>query len=193
MANYIYLPVNSDEMCSLARKAAVHLDVPVTNILANKVTAGVGKAMYRWVNKCLRAVRAGDTLYVMLHGAGRADSRSVGANRTVGKNKQVEVYDSGLPIYQGGEMKAYSPEQLAATMKKEGLSTTVTRICLLTCGSGFEGSLPAWAQRFKEAMSTHCKNLTVTGYLGDVSVSPGRIKIETGGEFFDMHQKAVDF
>lgn len=70
-------------------------------------------------------------------------------------------------------MKAYTPEQLAATMIKEGLSRTVTRICLLTCGSGFAGSLPAWAERLKDVLSTHCPNLTVTGYLGDVSISPG--------------------
>jgi hypothetical protein len=193
VANYIYLPVNSDEMCSLARKAADHLDVPVTNILANKVTAGIGKAMYRWVNKCLSAVRAGDTLYVMLHGRGDADSLTVAANRSVGKNKQYEDYDRGLPVYKGGESKAYTPEQLAATMKKEGLSTAVTRICLLTCGSGFAGSLPAWAQRLKNALSTHCPNLTVTGYLGDVSISPGRIKIQNGGQFFDLDERAVSF
>ena len=193
MANYIYLPVNSEEMCSLARKAAEHLNVPVTNILANKVTAGIGKSMYRWVNKCLSAVRAEDTLYVMLHGRGDADSRTVGASRSVGSNKQYEDYERGLPVYKGGEMKAYTPEQLAATMIKEGLSRTVTRICLLTCGSGFAGSLPAWAERLKDVLSTHCPNLTVTGYLGDVSISPGRIKIQSGAQFFNLDERAVNF
>lgn len=193
MANYIYLPVNSDEMCSLAKKAAVHLNVPTNNILANKVTSGARKAMYRWINRCLSSVSAGDTLYIMLHGAGHADSLNVGARRSVRNNEQIQVYDRGLPGYEGGELKLYTPEQLASTLKKEGLSTLVTQICLLTCGSGFAGDLPAWAARLKEALKNHCGNLTVTGYLGDVSISPGRIKIERGGQFFDLNEKAVNF
>jgi len=189
MSNYIYLPVNSIEMWNFAENSREFLEVPVTNVLANKVTSGVGKAMYRWINKCVQNVGANDCLYIILHGAGTADSRFVGGSRNKGKKKQVMEYERGLPKYTGGDMKKYTPDHLAKTLVKEGLSKLVADIHVLTCGSGLADKKDAWAKRLKTALEGHCNNLTVTGYRGNISISSrhaGIVQIQVETEFFPM-------
>ncbi len=193
MANYIYLPVNSIEMKNFATNSMVPLEVQFDNILVNKVTAGVGKAMYRWINKCLKQVQANDKLYIFLHGAGVADSSFVGAKRSRFRNNQVLKWERGLEKYEGGQLKKYTPKELASTLRKEGLRSSVTEIHLLTCGSGFSGEKDSWAKRLKDALSKHCNNLEVTGYEGFVAVSPDNLTIQVGSEFHPLEDKAVTY
>lgn len=193
MANYIYLPVNSAEMREFADNVKDQLKVPATNILANKVSSGVGKAMYRWIDKCVKNVGANDSLYIILHGSGVADSKKVGAERNIGNNKQTKVHVRGVPEWTGGKYKTYEPTHLASTLKKEGLTTLVTDIHLLTCGSGLEGKMKSWAERLKDALKNHCKNLTVTGYKGNISVFEKKVTIQVESEWHSMKDEAVSF
>ena len=190
---YIYIPVNSDEMNDFATKIASAMNIPKNQILANKVTSGCGKAMYRWIDKCLSKLAANDTLYIVAHGAGEADSQKIGAQRNQSGNKQKLVYERGLPSWQGGVMKTYTPEHLSGTLNKEGLPSTFVNLHMFACGSGLAGTLPAWAKRLKDAMVQTHPSIQVTGYTGDISVGPSDVTIQSGASFYPLQQRAVTF
>lgn len=194
MANFIYLPINSEEMQEMALDLREKINVPMNNIVANKVVAGVGKAMYRWIDRCLKQVGEQDTLYVLAHGAGVADSDLIGGLRSVGKNKQKRLPNTICPAFEGGAQKTYTPDHLASTLKKEGLSRTVTTIKVLACGSGLSGKKEAWAKRLQTALLGHCNNLTTVGYMGLIRVPPRQttmeisVELANGGAFVPLQQ-----
>lgn len=182
MAKYIYLPVPSAEMVELAEDMASAISIPKTNIMANKVEKGVGKAMYRWINKCLSDMKSTDTVYILLHGNGRADGKQVGAQRN-------DTFGDGK------SWKTYTPTQLASTLGKEGLPTSFVDLHLCACGSGYDGDkLRPWAKRLKDQMSTY-SNIKVTGYLGWFSITGTTIRIKdpVNASFHSLEEKAVTF
>lgn len=182
MADYIYLPVPSEEMVGMAESMASAINIPTTNILANKVEKGIGKAMYRWINKCLSDMTNTDTVYILLHGNGAADSQQVGAQRK-------DTFGSGQT------WKTYTPTQLASTLGKEGLPTSFVNLHICACGSGYDGQrLRPWAERLKNQL-TNYPNIRVTGYLGWFSITGSTIRIKdpVNNTFHDLADKAVTF
>ncbi|BBM01779.1 hypothetical protein [Microbulbifer sp. GL-2] len=191
---YIYIPINSDEMQEFAKDLAGAWNIPVNQILANKVTSGVGKAMYRWVDKCLSKLTPSDTLYIVTHGTGAPDGKMIGAQRNSGKNKQKKVYVKGMAQWQGGEWKTYTPTQLASTLVKEGLPANFVDLHVCACGSGYDGSeLRPWAQRLLQQMGSSYRSLQVTGYRGWFSCSTTRVCIKVGTKFYPLEDRAVTF
>ncbi|WP_444941281.1 hypothetical protein ACJJI3_01690 [Microbulbifer sp. ZKSA004] len=194
MAKYIYLPVNSEEMLEFAENMASAWSIPKNHILANKVTSGIGKSMYRWIDKCLSSLKSGDTLYIVSHGTGAGDGEQIGAQRNNGKNKQTKVFERGVESWQGGEWKTYTPTQLAATLVKEGLPGSFVDLHLCACGSGYDGErLRPWAQRLREAMATTHTSLEVTGYLGWFDATGSSVKIKVNTKYYDLNERAVTF
>ncbi|WP_444928662.1 hypothetical protein ACJJIF_12375 [Microbulbifer sp. SSSA002] len=191
---YIYIPVNSEEMQEFAKDLATAWKIPVNQILANKVTSGRGKAMYRWVDQCLSKLTAADTLYIVTHGTGGADGKVIGAERSVGNNKQKRVVNRGAVTWEGGEWKTYTPEELATTLNKEGLPANFVDLHVCACGSGYDGKkLRPWAQRLRQQMAGTHKSIQVTGYLGWFSCSTNKVCIKVGNEFFPMEERSVTF
>ncbi|WP_444907164.1 hypothetical protein ACJJIR_02090 [Microbulbifer sp. SSSA008] len=191
---YIYIPINSDEMQEYAEGLAKAWGVPVNQILANKVTSGFGKAMYRWVNQCLSKLNPADTLYIVTHGTGAGDGQFIGAERSTSNNKQKKVYVNGMPNWQGGEWKTYTPRQLADTLVKEGLPANFVNLHVCACGSGYDGEkLRPWAQRLRQAMVGTYRNIQVTGYRGWFSCSTARVCIKVGTQFYPLEERAVTF
>ncbi|WP_444920156.1 hypothetical protein ACJJID_14940 [Microbulbifer sp. CnH-101-G] len=192
--SYIYIPINSDEMQEYAKSLAGAWNIPVNQILANKVTSGIGKAMYRWVDKCLSKLRPEDTLYIVTHGTGAPDGQMIGAERSVGKNVQKKVYVNGMPKWTGGEWKTYTPAELASTLIKEGLPANFVNLHVCACGSGYDGeNLRPWAQRLLQRMATTHGSLQVTGYRGWFSCSTMRVCIKVGTQFYPLEERAVTF
>ncbi|WHI45424.1 hypothetical protein ACJJIW_09015 [Microbulbifer sp. JMSA004] len=191
---YIYIPIGSGEMQEYAENLAKAWKIPVNQILANKVTSGVGKAMYRWVNQCLSKLNPADTLYIVTHGTGAADGKYIGAERSTSDNKQKKIYVNGREEWQGGEWKTYTPQQLATTLVKEGLPANFVNLHVCACGSGYDGEkLRPWAQRLRQAMGGTHKNIQVTGYRGWFSCSPGKVCIKVGTQFYPLEERAVTF
>ncbi|MCO1334624.1 hypothetical protein MO867_09760 [Microbulbifer sp. OS29] len=191
---YIYIPINSSEMQEYAQELAKAWNIPVNQILANKFSSGVGKAMYRWVNQCLSKLTAADTLYVVTHGTGAGDGQFIGAERSSSDSKQKKVYMNGMPHWEGGEWKTYSPQQLANTLVKEGLPINFVNLHVCACGSGYDGEkLRPWAQRMHQAMAATYRNIRVTGYRGWFSCSTNRVCIKVGSQFYPLEERAVTF
>ncbi|MBU6951495.1 hypothetical protein KP814_08955 [Hahella sp. HN01] len=194
MANeYIYIPVNSDEMSEFAERFAKAKGIPVNQILANKCVSGKGKAMYRWIDKCLSKLTKDDTLYLVTHGTGAADALTIGSERNMGKNKQKRVNVNGNDTWEGGEWKSYTPDQLTSTLTKEGLPSTFVNLHVCACGGGYEGKMAPWASRLKDAMKQSFPKVKVTGYQGAFSVSPTRVAIIDKGALYPMNERAVTF
>ena len=162
MADYIYLPVPTEEMTKLARWASKAMNIPRRHILRNKYLSGHWKAFHRhFGERCLSRVGPWDTLYILAHGEGYAGSNLVGAKR-------------------GSKFKTYTPEKLTSTLKKEGLADNVTDIRLLACGGGLEvqGIHDSWAQKLKRAMNdAGYWRVYVTGYRGFVQICPWAINV----------------
>ncbi len=103
MAGYIFLPVASDEMLEHAQtwiQGQEGNGKQPYQVLHNRYEAGVMKGLQRRVNGgCLEQVQPQDKVYILLHGTGEPDARTVGARR------------------ENGGLKAYTPEQLAGVLK----------------------------------------------------------------------------
>ena len=168
MTTWIYLPVPTQEM----RDFASGLQLGGQFTLSNHFVSGKGKAISRFFGGCLDGVSPWDTLLLICHGA-TGGSRFTGAQRADG-------------------LKKYSPEELAAVIRKEGLTKSFIDLKLLVCGGGLrtvKGDDP-FAQRTCEALKGDgYSQIRVTGYLGDVSTSGGKIKVlrngEQGGKYYD--------
>jgi hypothetical protein len=168
MAGYIYLPVATEEMMGFARtwqegqkdKGRVPYE-----ILKN-YESGWRKGFVRGIGRgVLRNVVAQDTLYVLCHGAA-AGSSKIGAERG-GK----QVLKKGVPEWEGGVMKAYTPDQLAVVMRDESLLKSFVDLRMFVCGSALIPASQAKSFAERTALSMGAlgyTHLRVTGYLGAV-------------------------
>lgn len=200
MASYIFLPVPSGEM--LARAADVVETCRNTTrltLLRNLFVQGKGKGLMRHLGLgCLKGVREADTLYILMHGRGEANSTRIGAAR----GGRME-HQRGLEQWVGGAMKAYTMDQITAVLEGEGLSKTFVDLHLLTCGSGLVGNQGndtdrALASRLRTTMvNAGYRQIMVTGYQGDVCTNIKRndwFSIETRpGVFTPAVEAAVTF
>jgi len=196
MSNYIFLPVVSGDMLSLAniiqRFFAGNPAGPIVDILKNNYVSGWKKGAMRKLGKgCLRNLQSQDTLYIVSHGAGKPGSDSIGETRD------------------DGALKKYTQEELAGVLKAEGLPSSFRNVHLLTCGSGLMNkntidfspkaakilgtnqvrdpklvkslrNRKSVARQLCNAMKKNgYKNIQVTGYLGEISLfPPNRVSIK---------------
>jgi hypothetical protein len=171
MTTWIYLPVPTQEM----RDFASGLALGSQYTLSNYFVSGKGKAVTRFFGGCLGGVAAWDELLLICHGA-TGGSRFTGASR--GANN---------------ELKKYSPDELAVVLRKEGLTKSFVDLKLLVCGGGLRpasGLDDPFAERVCAALKAEgYSQIRVTGYLGDVSTSGGKITVlrngEQGGKYYD--------
>lgn len=170
MAEFIYLPVPTDEMTQMAediRSARRRAGLAEPAILRNFFDEGIGKGFLRAVGRgCLRGVGGNDRLFLLLHGRGEAGSQRVGANRNHG------IEDAAV------RFKTYTPNAIATLLEAEGLTRAFVDLVLLCCGAGLEGGHdPAFvksiAERVYDAMRPRFPNINVTGYLGNVKAGAG--------------------
>ena len=203
MAEFIFLPVPTPEMAEMARDicdARTKARLAAPTVLRNYFDAGAGKGFLRAIGKgCLRGLGGGDTLWLVLHGAGVAGSRVVGADRS--KVKQGKLWQAGP----GGEkMKKYGTEDVARVLEAEGLPKGFVDLHMLTCGSGLQGGdRPQYvrpiAQRVHEALRARgYDRVRVTGYTGDIRAGAGNcftVEVSRGGGAFlvDPSQAVMAF
>ena len=170
MTTWIYLPVPTQEM----RDFAIGLNLGSQYTLSNYFVSGKGKAITRFFGGCLGGVSAWDELLLICHGA-TGGSKFTGATRDDNK------------------LKKYSPEELAGVIRKEGLAKSFIDLKLLVCGGGLRprgGVDDPFAERLCDALKAEgYSQIRVTGYLGDVSTSGGKVKVlrngEQGGKYYD--------
>jgi len=197
MPQYVFLPVPTKEMKSMADQlvATCRATAPLI-VVRNFFASGVGKGMLRKVGLgCLRDVTAASTLYVLLHGAGEANSSRIGARRGA-----VKEWERGLEVWKGGVMKSYTMDRIADVLEGEGLPKDFVHLHLLTCGSGLTGNRgiatdAPLAERLHAIMQQRgYASLEVTGYTGDIVVNVGRnnwFSIESRGEFLPAAQASI--
>jgi hypothetical protein len=94
-----------------------------------------------------------------------------------------------------GSIKKYTPDELAALLMHEGLTTQIRDVRLYACASGEAGAIPAFADRLKVAMvSKGYSAVMVTGYLNDVKASyaPRLDDVNPNVQVPDIHKGAYD-
>jgi hypothetical protein len=201
MAGYIYLPVPTHEFIDYTDRwglqRAWRLGKPHHEVLQNKYT-GWRKGFWRRLGYgVLKLVQPDDKLYVMAHGIRRIhDGIDIGV-QTIGafRGGTLRVVNDER-TWEGGIKKAYSPEELAELLEKEGLTKHFQDLRIFACNSArsldphrqdlrvvpcnsaltidplhnFDGS--SFAQRLGLAMKQRGYfSIKVTGYLGNVKSS----------------------
>jgi hypothetical protein len=169
MAGYIFLPVDTQEMREFAENwqegQRRNGKSPYT-LLCNS-SSRLQRATY---GGALRMLTRADKLYVLAHG-GEMGSRRIGARRGAQRG------GGPVPSWTGGELKTYTPEQLAALMVNEGLPWNIVDVRLFICGSGLGPTVNGvpyrpFAERFRDEMLMRgYSDIRVTGYLGSVRSS----------------------
>jgi hypothetical protein len=168
MASYIYLPVPTPGMQSIAvaLQSRINSQHPGTCRAPrrNLVSRGRWKGIFRSLgcSGCLTGIGAADVLYICIHGTGRLAMEVVSAERNVAREVYDDLPDGAKPVPNHlrpldaqpvaaagpvSDLKTYSAHELAAVIEKEGLSKAHQRIELLACGAGFEDNAE---QRFYE-------------------------------------------
>jgi hypothetical protein len=189
MPEFIFLPVPTREMREFAQmicdnRTAAQNTAPT--VLKPYFEKGMGKGIVRALGRgCLRGVRAGDTLYLVLHGDGVAGSKGVGAGRGYSREDLPGriVWKAGP----GSTEKDYSPDDVARIIEAEGLTKGFIDLHMLTCGSGLEGGndpncVRSIAERVRDAMQARgYDRIRVTGYTGSINVGGGAggFKVQT--------------
>lgn len=169
MPGYIFLPVPTQEMLEEAEKfqksQQTNNKKPYT--ILHNYESGWRKGFMRSVGLgVLRNVAAEDKLYLVCHGAGMG-SRFTGADRGAIKDGRE---------WKGGTMKKYSPSQMAAVIKEEGLTTSFVQLRVYICGSGLvpRGKKNSFAQNLAiELGNLGYQHVRVIGYLGAVKTGDG--------------------
>ncbi|TDU32183.1 hypothetical protein DFR24_1572 [Panacagrimonas perspica] len=161
MTEYIYLPVPSSEMEQMARdmqKTRLREKANLPFLVHNAHLSGYRKGMAHILGDgCLKKVQGGDTVYLLIHGTGAADSETISAKR---------ILPNGVE-----ERKRYTPKEIAHTLEKEGLTKSLVDLKLLVCGAGLVGTKSSMGQRIFEALKKRgYGRIRVTAYLGNVKV-----------------------
>lgn len=188
MAGYIYLPIPTQEMLNFAadwRQGQTDKGKTPCTVLHN-YESGWRKGFMRKVGLgVLRNIAASDKLYVLAHGSSRG-SRKIGARRGAQKG-----LDRGVERWTGGTMKAYTPDELAEVIQKEGLLTSFVDLRVFACGSGLvpEGETRAFSEQLCESLVALGYNLIqVTGYAGAVRTSYVTRQTSDGGYTKGTHR-----
>ena len=211
MPHYIFNAIPTDESTELCESLIdTCKSTAKLSILRNTFASGKGKAFIRSIGLgCLRDCKDTDYVYILMHGSGYGGSSNVGVSR--GAKKE---YKRGLPVWEGGTLKAYNVTSLARALSKEGLPKSFQHLHLLTCGSGFAGDeethpnhkggpvppevMAPLAKRLKDALvALGYGHILVTGYKGDISVNierNGWFSVEVrGGKFVPADEAMVTF
>ncbi|MGR6838868.1 hypothetical protein ACU5DF_07020 [Aliivibrio wodanis] len=173
MTSYIYIPVATPEMCAFAedwQQGQIAKGKQPYQILSN-CESGILKGIKRKAKLgVLRDVSVSDKVYILAHGHGLGSS-AIGARR--GAKKELKL---GIENWQGGDLKKYTPLDLAEVLKDEGLRTGFQDLRVFACGSANvppkEGCTSSFAQGLAEALRECGYNsIKVTGYQGMVKTS----------------------
>jgi len=190
MAGYIYLPIATEEMQHFARdwqEGQREKGKQPYEVLKN-FESGWRKGFVRGIGRgVLRGVTAQDKLYVLCHGAGQGSS-------FIGASRGAKRSDGPIETWEGGTLKRYSPNELAAVVEKEGLLKSFVDLRLFVCGSGLvpPNQTQSFAERFALAMGGLGYNhLLVKGYLG--SVKPSYTYRQVGVGYTEGKHKGVEF
>jgi hypothetical protein len=180
----IYLPVDTPEMRAFAadwNDGRAAKGKHRHQIIRCRGT-GAGKAIRRVGFGALRNVGAATKVYILTHGiksgAGVMPASWVGARR--GGHQQ---YHRGVPRWVGGQLKQFTPDQLARHVDREGLSHAIQDLRLFSCGAGVDvdNNTRSFGHRFREALRARgYANVRLTAYTGNLqsayatrSVTPG--------------------
>ncbi|MBS0339984.1 MAG: hypothetical protein JSS56_05625 [Proteobacteria bacterium] len=176
MTTYIYIPVLTPEMASIAKKWNL------TRIAQGKAAypiiqvgdSGSSKALRReFGGGKLGGVASTDRLYVLSHGVALS---SGGGAVMIGNDRGGELKYVGLSLQVvGGTPKNYLVDELSRAIEREGLTKSFVDLRLYCCCVGVSVQNPGgrplqpYAQRLKASLvGRGYNNVIVTGYLGDV-------------------------
>lgn len=182
MNKFIFLPVPTEDLQAGSQNFQEGLQEKGKEpykVLQNRFSSGRLKGLMRSFSGCLAEVKAGDTVYIMLHGIGYPTAGSfvptfVGGNRSPGNKK------------------SYTPSSLAEVLQEEGLTKQVGQVKLFACGSGLDTEAGSWASRLKIEMQRFGFGpVIVTGYLGDVRPSYAPRHTANGG-YTDEEHKGIE-
>jgi hypothetical protein len=190
---YLYLPVGTPEMMEFASdwNADQRKKGEIEHPIITNASKGFVKACRRMTGGgMLRMIGNTDTIYVITHGKARG-SREIGADRGAVKK--------GL-AWEGGTLKAWTAENFAKHLEKEGLSKDHVDLRMFVCGSGLTpaGSTKPFAQVLYEAMKKNgYSRIVVTGYLGSVRptspTSQPSVEYVRTGTLVPAHECCVRF
>jgi hypothetical protein len=176
MAKYIFIPIMTPEMASIATKwnnERVAAGKGAYGILSVTDT-GIAKSLRRtFGGGQLSGVAAGDTVWVLAHGISTPTS---GGALAIGNKRGGQLQNDfvGGAKVVGGQWKIYRVDELAAVIEKEGLVKTFVDLRLFACEAGLPAThngnpLQPFAQRLKNALvGRGYANVVVTGFLGDL-------------------------
>ena len=176
MTTYIYIPILTAEMASIANKwntdrsKVGHAPYPILSV----GDTGVSKALRRkFGSGRLDGVAATDTIWLLSHGIA---TRTSGGALVIGNMRggRYQQTMSGIPEPVGGENKLYQVGQLARAIEKEGLTKDFVDLRLYCCGAGLDATnggraVQPFAQRLKASLTGRgYAAVIVTGFLGDL-------------------------
>lgn len=176
MATYIFVPVMTPEMASIANtwnNDRTKVGKGAYPIIAGD-DSGLSKALRRkFGTGKLSTVQAGDKLWVLSHGISATD----GDGAVVIGNKRGGVLKSafigGLTV-EGGTYKLYHVDRLARAIDKEGLTKNFVDLRLYCCNAGLGATykgrqLQPFAERLKQALVGRGYNqVVVKGFRGSL-------------------------
>lgn len=205
MVKIIYLPVPTPESRHQAAKwntGRANKGKSPHHIIECRYT-GAGKALKRAFKRGdLRSVGVADHVIILAHGI--KEMRWKGDNSSpafaVGTRRGVTNQGSNImPKWEGGELKMYSPDELAAHLLAEGLNTNAQDLTLFSCGAGVTnlgGNHEAYASRLKTAMVAlgYSQLMRLHAYEGDLNVNYGPRKMpRAGGPYTVNHGYTAEY
>lgn len=176
MAKYIYIPIMTPEMASIANKwnlERVQAGKNAYQILSVD-DQGIAKALRRkFGGGELNVVAADDTIWLLSHGISTPTS---GGALAVGNERggQLQQTFIGGQTVVGGHYKFYRVDQLARAIEREGLTKAFVDLRLFCCCAGAPAMhngnpVQPFAQRLKNSLVARgYAGIVVTGFLGDL-------------------------
>ena len=179
MTTYIYIPIMTPEMATIANQWNQ------SRVTRNKQPYPIITVSDKGFRKSLRRrfgggeladVDAGDKIYLLSHGLSTATS---GGALAIGNKRGGQLQNGfvgGIQVV-GGDMKMYRVDELARAIDKEGLTKNFRDLRVFCCNAGRDAShqgnaVQPFAQRLKSALVVRgYHNIIVTGYLGDLVAS----------------------
>lgn len=177
MTTYIYIPIMTPEMASIAnqwnteRMAAKQSAYPILSVN----DTGIAKSLRRkFGGGELSGVAATDTIWLLSHGISTPTS---GGALAIGNKRggQLQQGFIGGQTVEGGRYKLYRVDELARALEREGLTKDFVDLRLYCCGAGLDATdrggnpVQPFAQRLKSSLAGRgYASVVVTGYLGDL-------------------------
>jgi hypothetical protein len=171
VTSYIYLPVDTPEIRSLA--TAWNNGRTAKGKQAYVVLGSAQTGYAKWKrrqggNRLLSVVQDTDKLYILAHGYSAVAG---GPALSIGAARGAVLTDALTDTWGGGVDKLYSPQSLAQHIAEEGLVKTFMDLRLFAChtGQAAQGSTSFGAQFKRALVAQGYGSVVVTVYLGAVA------------------------